>query len=124
MDRVAVACPGRPAPEQISVYVCAAGPFNITVVEPEVASVPDHVPLAVQDEAFALDHVRVALCPGETALGEMERLVLAGGACGGEMAVFAPEQPERTKAKTRSGRMSKDRDFLDSAGNGIGTPSS
>ena len=44
-------------------------PCRITVEEPEVAIEPDHAPLPVQEVAFELDQLMVALCPGSTALG-------------------------------------------------------
>ena len=61
-------------------YVCAVAPSNCTVVDPEMAGDPDHAPLAVQSEAFEVDQLRVALCPGMTDAGVILIRTAAGGA--------------------------------------------
>jgi hypothetical protein len=96
----------------------------MTVAEPDMASVPAQAPLAVQDVAFSLVQVMVALCPGITELGVTLRVTNAGG--GGVVKVaalvdFLP-QPEKTKAERRSTTASKESDFLDSAGTCITPP--
>lgn len=69
-------------------------------MEPEIASVPDHEPPAVHDVALVLDHVRVALWPGITALGVIESVAVDLGAGGVLVVDDDPEpQPERTKAE-------------------------
>ena len=82
------------------------------VDEPEVASEPDHPPLAVQDVAFELDQVMVALCPGITALGLIETLATARSGGGpmvtGELPLL---QPERTKAETKKTTTIRKRNF-------------
>jgi hypothetical protein len=98
---VAELSPGRPVPEHVTVYFWAALPWSMTVEDPEVASDPDQAPLAVQDVAFELDQVSVALCPGMTAAGLMETRATALGGGGVTGAVVPPLQPERTKAETR-----------------------
>jgi len=50
-----------PAPVQVSLYVVVL--TGLTLNEPLVASVPVQPPLAVQDVAFVLDQVSVALPP-------------------------------------------------------------
>jgi hypothetical protein len=96
----------------------------MTVAEPDMASVPAQAPLAVQDVAFSLVQVMVALCPGITEIGVRLRVTNAGG--GGWVKVAAGVtlelQPERTKAERRSTTASKESDFLDSAGNCITPP--
>ena len=77
---VTVFSPGKPVPEHVSLYVCAVAPSNCTVVDPERAGDPDHAPPAVQLEAFDVDQVRVALCPGMTDAGVILMLTDAGGA--------------------------------------------
>jgi len=67
--RVTEFFPGRPVPEQTSVYACAEAPCNCTVLEPEALRAPDQAPLAVQEVAFEVVQVRVALCPGMTEAG-------------------------------------------------------
>ena len=99
-------CPGRPAPLQVMVYVCAPVPWRITVVDPEVASEPDQAPLAVHPVALVLDQVSVALWPGATAAGLMEMIAVAFGGGGVEFIEDdePPLQPERTKAEKRNRR--------------------
>src|SRR5205814_4797175 len=89
----------------------------MTVMEPDVPSVPDQVPLPVQARALVLVHERVALWPGITALGLMETLAVAFGAGGVEMMFELPLlQPERTKAERRNMTKTKERVFRDSTG--------
>jgi len=114
--------PGRPPPEQVTVYFCAACPWSVTVVEPDVPSVPDQAPLAVQELAFWLDQVRVALCPGITALGLMEieaTEFAAGGAIGTEL---PPLHPERTKAERTRSKQNREKGFPVFVGNCIRPP--
>jgi hypothetical protein len=52
----------------------------------------------VQEVALLLDHVRVALCPGMTALGLIDTLtVVLGAGCGVGAETPPPPQLERTK---------------------------
>ena len=60
-DNVAEFSPGRPAPEQVTVYVWAVLPRSMTVAEPDVDREPDHAPVAEHEVALLLDHVMVAL---------------------------------------------------------------
>ena len=92
------------------------------MVEPEVPRVPDHAPLAVQEVAFWLDQLRVALCPGMTALGLTEIEATEFGT-GVEMGVEVPPlQPERTKAERRNNKQNRERGFPVFAGNCIRPP--
>lgn len=78
-------------------------------MEPEIASEPDQEPLAVHDVALVLDHVRVALWPGITALGVIESVAVALGA--GVVLVIDddPEpQPERTKTDRNKPTITKE----------------
>ncbi len=72
-------------------------------MEPDVARVPDQVPLAAQVVALELVQERVALWPGMTAPGLMATLTVAGGAAWVMAAAVLPLlQPERTKAERKS----------------------
>jgi hypothetical protein len=78
-------------------------------MEPEIARVPDQEPPAVHDVAFVLDHVRVALWPGITALGVIESVAVALGAGGVFVVGDDPEpQPERTKADRNKATKTKE----------------
>jgi len=70
-------------------------------MEPDVATDADHAPLAVQEVALALDHVRVALCPGITAAGLMDMLTVGLGAGCGVGTEVPPPQLERTKEERK-----------------------
>ena len=86
-------------------------------MEPDVLSVPDQAPLAVQAFALELVQERVALWPGMMALGLRETLTVALGDGGVEViADPLPLQPERTKAKRRKMTHIEKRGFLDSVG--------
>jgi hypothetical protein len=52
----------------------------MTVIDPAIAMVPDHVPDALHDVACPVDQVKVALWPGATVAGLMEMLMKAGWA--------------------------------------------
>ena len=114
----------KPAPVQVTVYVCAAAPWSITVVEPEVATEPDQAPLAVQDVAFALDQVTVAFWPGVTALGlmDMDAVALGGGGVGVTEEEPPLLQPERTKADRRQRKTTGQRGLPVRAGTCISPP--
>lgn len=96
----------------------------MTLVEPEVPSVPDQAPLAVHEVAFPVVHVIVALCPGITEVGASDSVTIAAGVGGvGVVGVVTLElQPERTKAEKRSTIASKESEFLLSAGTCITPP--
>lgn len=71
---------------------------------------PDQAPLPVQETELAVDHVRVALWPGNTALGLTEMLTVGGKVAVGavKFTVDPPPQPERTgnesNTRTRAGK--------------------
>jgi hypothetical protein len=65
------------APLQESVYVELI--VGLTETEPDVPFTPDHAPLAVQDVAFALDHVIVEEPPDVIVVGEDEMVTVASG---------------------------------------------
>lgn len=90
----------------------------MTLVEPEVATVPDQALLAVHEVAFEAVQVSVALCPGITEAGARVRATMAGRAGGVVVAavVTLELQPERTKAERKSTTASKGSEALDSAG--------
>ncbi len=50
---------------------------------PEVALVPDQHPLALQEVAFVLDHIRVDELPLVTLVGEAEIVTVGDGVGGG-----------------------------------------
>ena len=85
----------------------------MTLLEPEAASVPDQAPLAVQEVAFPVVQVTVALCPGMTEVGARLSVTIAGGAGGVSVTgVVTPEvQPERTKAERKNKTETKERAF-------------
>jgi hypothetical protein len=86
-------------------------------MEPDMPSVPDQVPLAVQVLALELDQERVALWPGITALGLMVTLAVARGAVCVVVTAGVPLlQPERTKAEKRSMTKTKETAFKDPVG--------
>jgi hypothetical protein len=94
----------------------------MTVAEPEVGWEPDQASLAVHDVALVLDHVSVALSPGVTAAGAMERVVVTAGGGGVEWIEEEPLlQPERTRAQKRTIKV-PDRSFLFRAGAYIRPP--
>lgn len=104
-DSVAEAWAGKPVPEQYRLKVSAAGPGNTTLIEPDVAILPDQAPLAVHTMASVLDHVSVAVCPGITLLGLTETVAVAlgGGVVDrlGDKVDHAPH-PERTETEKSS----------------------
>jgi hypothetical protein len=111
-DSVAAFCPGSPVPEHVRLYVCAVAFCSITVKEPDAAIVPDQAPLPVQELASVLVQVSVALWPGMTALGLIERLTVAfGPGCEAVIVVGDLLQPERTKVEKRRNNKTKERDF-------------
>jgi hypothetical protein len=71
----AVALPS--APVHLSVYVAVAE--GVSVVEPLVASVPDHAPDPVQDVVFVELHVSVVELP--TVMAEGDAVIVAVGGC-------------------------------------------
>jgi len=73
-DSVAV----PPAPLQVIVYVLLAVKAPV-LIEPAVASAPDHAPDAVHDVASLLDHVSVELAPYATEVGLAVNVTTGGG---------------------------------------------
>jgi len=74
--------------------------------------VPVHEPLAVQEVALAVDQVRVALWPGDTALGVTVMLMDAGApVVPTEKAAFPPElHAERASTESNSTTRTQKRD--------------
>ena len=77
-DTEALFCVVPPAPEQLSVYVVLVLRPPVLAV-PEVARAPLQPPDAVQDVAFADDHVRVLAPPLATVVGDADRLTVGKG---------------------------------------------
>ena len=75
----AVALPS--APVQVSAYVAVAA--GVSVMEPLVASVPDHAPDAVQDVVFVELHASVVALPAVMLEGDAVRVAVGGCAAGG-----------------------------------------
>ena len=96
----------------------------MTVIDPEVGSEPDHVPLALQPVAFEVLQVRVALWPGSTATGLSEILSDVGAAGVDVVRIeFGPLlHPERTSNEMDRNAKAKERRFLVRAGKCIGPP--
>jgi hypothetical protein len=60
---VALAFALPPGPAHVSVYVLVPVVVGVSLIEPLVASVPDHAPDAVHDVAFVEPHVSVVGFP-------------------------------------------------------------
>jgi hypothetical protein len=56
--------------------------LGVTAKLPLVVSLPLHDPLAVQDDAFVVDHVSMALCPEMMLVGLTERVTVGAGVTG------------------------------------------
>lgn len=83
----AVALPA--APVHTSVYVSVPIAVGVSVVEPLVASVPDHAPDAIQDFVFVELHESVTGLP--TAMVEGDAVSLTVGAAGLTVTVAEPQ---------------------------------
>jgi hypothetical protein len=94
---VAVPLPVPPAPVQLNAYCDEPAALGVTVAVPLVAFVPLHAPLAVQEVAFVLDHVRVDDCPSVIDVGLSETVTVGAGGFTVSVveATLAPPVPEQ-----------------------------
>ncbi len=89
---VADAFPEPPVPEHVNVYVVVA--VGVTDVDPLVASVPLHPPLAVQAVAFLLDQLNVELVPSVILVGFAVSVTVGAGTVTVTVADPCAEPPE------------------------------
>ena len=92
-------------------------------MDPEADWEPDQDPLPLQAVAFWLLHVRVALCPGMTALGTNEILTTAGAAGGVNTTEETEPRPHPARARERNARyaMTTNQEVREEMGKRIGS---
>jgi hypothetical protein len=83
-------------PVQVSVYVTEPDVVGVTACDPVAASLPLQAPLAVQEAACVLDHVRVADWPAVIDVGLTDRVTVGAGAGG---AVYPLPPPHACSAR-------------------------
>ena len=98
-------------PVQVSGYVTEPDVVGVTAWDPVAASLPLQAPLAVQEAAWVLDHVRVADWPAVIDVGLTDRVTVGAGA-GGALDPLPPQassaRPMRAAAATgQSSRIRK-----------------
>jgi len=94
-------------PVQVSVYVTEPDVVGVTAWEPVAAWLPLHAPLAVQEAAWVLDHVRVADWPAVIDVGLTDKVTVGVGAGGAE----DPLPPQACSARPVRAVAAADQDF-------------